>query len=147
VIYDRGNGPRPLPPFISLDFIGGETPGSPNYSKVKIGGAADGEQYIRQYTEKAMTMTCFGQGAIDLLETIKASTLRETYINMLAIKNLVIPRTLGVVEGPKVRGTETENSASFDFYVSYIRVITDSPGWIEDAEIGEEIIMEENGNV
>jgi hypothetical protein len=35
----------------------------------------DGVQTIRQRVRKTMTMYAFGEGAIDLLETIKASIL------------------------------------------------------------------------
>jgi hypothetical protein len=31
--------------------------------------------------------------------------------------------------------TEMENRAKFDITVSYIRVVVDSPGWIEHVEI------------
>jgi hypothetical protein len=135
VIHNNGKGPRPTPPFISLEFIGGETPGAPDYSQVKTDGTDDGEQYVSQYTRKSMTMYAFGEGAIDLLEMIKASIWLEMYINMLAKKHLVIPSALEVIENPTVRSNETENSASFDFYVTFIRVMTDIPGWIKTVHI------------
>jgi hypothetical protein len=131
VIYDNDRGPRPIPPFIALEFIGSATLGSPEYSLVKTEGTDDGEQQIRQQVRKSLTMHAFGEGAIDLLETIKASISMQRYIEMLALKGLVIPEALEVTENPSVRDNETENGAFFDFYITYTRVITDVPGWIE----------------
>jgi hypothetical protein len=141
VIYDNDKGPRPVPPFISLTFTGSSTPGSPNYSKVVTDGQSDGVQTITQFVRKAMTMYAFGEGAIDLLETIKASIYRESYIAMLARKHLVIPNALDVTEAPTVRGTVTENSAFFDFWVTYTRVIEDVPGWIGSVNIASDTPM------
>jgi hypothetical protein len=135
VVWDHEDGPRPAPPFISLEFTGGSTPGTPNYSRVKTNGYDDGVQIIRQFVRKALTMYAFGEGAFDLLETIKASIYRESYIAMLAKRGLVIPNALDVRESPAVRGTDTENCAFFEFWVTYIRVIEDVPGWIGSVDI------------
>lgn len=141
VVWDNDGGPRPVPPFISLEFTGGSTPGTPNYSRVKTNGHDDGVQIIRQFVRKALTMYAFGEGAIDLLETIKASVYRETYIAMLAKKGLVIPNTLDVTEAPTVRGADIENSAFFEFWLTYIRVIEDVPGWIGSVDISSDTPM------
>jgi hypothetical protein len=152
VVYDNEKGPRPKAPFISLTFTGSSTPGTPNYSRVKTDGQDDGVQLIRQFVRKAMTMYAFGESAIDLLETIKASIYREQYIAMLAKKGLVIPNALDVMEGPEVRSTEIENSAFFEFWVTYIRVIEDVPGWIgsvgisSDTPMGDITITTEEAN-
>jgi hypothetical protein len=141
VVYDNDRGPRPVPPFIALTFTGSRTPGSPNYSRVETDGQNDGVQLIRRPVRKAMTMYAFGEGAIDLLETIKASIYREQYIAMLAKKGLVIPDALDVTEAPTVRSAEIENSAFFDFWVTYIRVIEDAPGWIGSVNINSDTPM------
>jgi hypothetical protein len=141
VVYDNEKGPRPVPPFISLTFTGSSTPGTPTYSRVKTDGHDDGVQLIRQFVRKAMTMYAFGESAIDLLETIKASIYREQYIGMLAKKGLVIPNALDVTEAPGVRSTEIENSAFFEFWVTYIRVIEDVPGWIGSVDIASDTPM------
>ena len=131
VIWRNENGPRPVPPFISIEFTGSQTPGMPDYSPVKTKGQEDdGEQEIRQFVRKAMTMYGFGEGAIDLLETIKASIFREKYAAMLYKAGLVIPQALDVMENPAPKSNEIENSAFFDFVVTFIRVVTDVPGWI-----------------
>jgi hypothetical protein len=141
VVYDNDRGPRPAPPFISLAFIGSSTPGLPNYSRVTTDGHDDGVQLIRQPIRKAMTMYAFGEGAIDLLETIKASIYRERYSAMLAKQGLVIPDALDVTENPTARSNEIENSAFFDFWVTYIRVIKDAPGWIGSVSISSDTPM------
>jgi len=131
VIWRNENGPRPVPPFISIEFTGSQTPGMPEYSSVETEGQEDdGEQEIRQFVRKAITMYAFGEGAIDLLETIKASVFREKYIAMLYKAGLVIPQVLDVTETPAPKSNEIENSAFFDFVVTFIRVGTDVPGWI-----------------
>jgi hypothetical protein len=149
VVWDHEDGPRPVPPFISLEFTGGGTPGFPNYGKVvlkkKLDGAPDekddGKQIIRQFVRKALTMYAFGEGSFDLLETIKASIYRESYITMLAKRGLVIPNALDVTETPAVRGIDTENSAFFEFWLTYIRVIEDVPGWIGSVDISSDTPM------
>ena len=85
---------------------------------------------------RALTMYAFGEGATDLLETVKASYEKDGYISMLAKKGLVIPDALEVRENPAARGgVDTEISALFEFYVTYIRVITDVPGFVETVSI------------
>jgi len=143
VIWRNGKGPRPVPPFVSIEFVGSETPGLPNYSRVKVneisdGVYDDGEQIIRQFVRKTLTMYAFGEGCIDLLETIKASIYRDKYINFLRKKGFGIIDTLNVIEGPEARDTEIECSAHFDFVITFIRIITDDPGWIEQVEVSSE---------
>jgi hypothetical protein len=142
---DEEGGPRPPPPFISLEFVGGSTPGLPHYSMVKVNERVkengekefdDGEQIIRQKVRKSLTMYSFGEGAADLLETVRASIFIEEYQNALYKKGLVIPEALDVKEVPRVRGTKTENSAMFDFVLTFVRQITVKPGWIEHVEYG-----------
>jgi len=136
VIWRNENGPRPVPPFISIEFTGSQTPGMPNYSLVKIKGQKDdGEQEIRQFMRKALTMHAFGEGAVDLLETIKASIFREKYVAMLYKAGLVIPQVLDVTETPAPQSNEIESGAFFDFVVTFVRVVTDVPGWIGSVRI------------
>jgi hypothetical protein len=151
VIWDNEDGPRPEPPFISLEFTGTSTPGFPDYSMVETDPDNPGDQGVQEisrFVRRALTMYGFGKGALDLLETIKASYEKEAYIQMLAEKGLVIPYALEVRENPTVRGTDTETSALFEFYVTYTRVIEDSPGWIETVRINpsEDLPMEEITN-
>jgi hypothetical protein len=150
VIWDNEDGPRPPPPFISLEFTGTNTPGMAEYGMVEgiTPENPDGIQEIRRPVRRALTMYAFGKGAFDLLETIKASYEKDKYIEMLAEKGLVIPYALEVRENPAVRGTDTETSALFEFYVTYIRVIKDSPGWIETVHINpsENLPMKEITN-
>jgi hypothetical protein len=143
VVWDNEKGPRPMAPFIALKFVGGSTPGFPNYSRVKTSGHDNGVQLVRQFVRKALTMYAFGEGAIDLLETVKASIYQEAYIAMLARKGLVIPNALDVTEGPEVQSTEIENSAFFDFWVTYIRIIEDVPGWIGSVNITSDTPMDD----
>jgi len=131
IVWDNEDGPRPKPPFISLEFTGTSTPGSPHYGDVDIEKKPEGVQEITRFVRRALTMYAFGKGALDLLETIKESIDKDAYITMLAKQGLVIPYALEVRENPTVRGTDTEYSALFEFYVTYTRVTEDSPGWIE----------------
>ena len=140
VIWRDGKGVRPVPPFIAIEFVGSQTLGLPNYSMVEVneiekGVFDDGVQKISQPVRKTLTMYAFGQGCIDLLETVKASIYRQKYIDFLYRKNLVIPDVLDVIEGADARGNEIESSAHFDFVVTFIRVITDDPGWIERVDM------------
>ena len=137
VVWNHEDGPRPKPPFISLEFTGTSTPGMPYYGMVELSDEhPEGIQEISRPVRRALTMYGFGEGALDLLETIKASYEKDAYIQMLAKKGLVIPYALEVRENPAVRGgIETETSALFEFYVTYTRVITDTPGYIETVSI------------
>ena len=138
VVWDNEDGPRPHPPFISLEFTGTSTPGMAEYGMVEgvTPENPDGTREIRRPVRRALTMYSFGEGGFDLLETIKASFERDKYIEMLAEKGLVIPYALEVRENPAVRsGTDTESSALFEFFVTYIRVVKDSPGYIDDVTI------------
>jgi hypothetical protein len=151
VIWDNEDGPRLIPPFISLEFTGTSTPGFPDYSMVEVdpnNPEDEGVQEISRPVRRALTMYAFGQGAFDLLEAIKASHEKDAYIQMLAEKGLVIPYALEVIENPAVLGTDTEVSALFEFYVTYIRVTQDSPGWIETVRINpsKDLPMEEITN-
>jgi hypothetical protein len=96
----------------------------------------DGERTISRFVRRALTMYAFGEGALDLLETIRDSIDNIQYMEMLELKGLAIPQALEVTEHPANRsGVSPENAALFEFYVTYTRVTTDSPGWIETAEI------------
>lgn len=155
VIWRDGKGTRPIPPFISIEFVGSQTPGLPNYSMVKIKRKAgedgeevedledDGVQTIRQRVRKTMTMYAFGEGAIDLLETIKASIYRQKYADALKLKGLVIPNALDVIEGPEKKENEIESSAHFDFVLTFIRVTTDDPGWIGKVHVANKLRPDE----
>jgi hypothetical protein len=136
VIWDHDDGPRPAAPFISLTFTGTSTPGSPNYRMVEVTPEnPGGVQTISRFVKRSLTMYAFGERAMDLLETIKASIEREVYIEMLAKKGMVIPQALEVLENPAVYSGSTEEAAMFDFFVTYTRVMTDTPGWIETVDI------------
>jgi hypothetical protein len=134
VIHRINKGTRPLPPFIMLEFTGESIPGAPYYSRVQTDGTSDGEQYLSQFVRKSMTMYAFGEGSFDLLETIRASIYLARYIDLLRSKALAIPQALDVSENPTARDTGYEESALFDFFVTFIRVITDTPGWIKTVQ-------------
>jgi hypothetical protein len=139
VIWDHDDGPRPEAPFISLSFTGTSTPGSPNYSMVEMTPEnPGGVQTISRFVRRSLTMYAFGEGAMDLLETVKASIEKEAYIEMLARKGLVIPQALDVRENPNIYSGSTEEAAIFEFYLTYTRVMTDTPGWIERVDITPE---------
>jgi hypothetical protein len=141
VIWDNDDGPRPEAPFISLTFTGTDTPGFPDYSMVEATPEnPGGVQTISRFVKRSLTMYAFGKRAMDLLETIKASIEREAYIEMLSKKGLVIPQAFDVRENPAVYSDSTEEAAVFDFFVTYTRVITDTPGWIETVDITPEEI-------
>jgi hypothetical protein len=136
VIRDNDDGPRPEAPFISLSFTGSSTPGSPNHSMVEVDEEhPNGVQKISRFARRSLTMYAFGERAMDLLETVKASIDKEAYIEMLAKKGLAIPQALDVRENPAVYSGSTEEAAIFDFFVTYTRVTTDTPGFIETADI------------
>jgi hypothetical protein len=134
LIYDNENGPRLAAPFLMLEFRSTVSPGMPDYSKVSL---ADGTetQRITQHTRRNMTMYGFGERAIDILETIKSQLNADIWVDKLRARNLVIPQTMETLESPQVFETSRENGASFDFDLTYIRVIETDPGYIEDIEL------------
>jgi hypothetical protein len=138
VIWDNGKGVRPVPPFIALQFIGGSRPGLPSYGNVKLDGSENGEQRIYVPSKKTVTLHGIGEGAFDLLQTICDSIFMNKYISFLKSKNLVINKLSDVTETGNEMDTEMENHAIFDIMVSFMRVVIDRPGWIENVEITSE---------
>jgi hypothetical protein len=130
LIYDNENGPRPVTPFLMIEFRSTVTPGMPDYSRVSL---ADGTetQRVTQHTRRNMTMYGFGERAVDVLETIKAQLNTDTWVDELRKRNLVIPQTMETLESPQAFETSRENGASFDFDLTYLRVIETDPGYIE----------------
>jgi hypothetical protein len=136
VVWDNDGGPRPEAPFISLAFTGTVTPGFPNYGMVELDPEhPDGVQPISRPVRRSLTMYAFGERAMDLLETVKASIDKDAYITMLAQKGLVIPYALEVTENPAQYSGSPEEAALFDFFATYTRVTTDTPGYIETVDI------------
>jgi hypothetical protein len=131
LVYDNENGPRPKPPFLTLSFRSTVTPGTPDYSGVSL---ADGTETQRatQHTRRNMTMYGFGERAIDVLETVKSLLNADVWVDKLRKRNLVIPQTMETLESPRAFETARENGASFDFDLTYLRVVETNPGYIED---------------
>ena len=134
LIWDNENGPRPDAPFLMLEFRSTVSPGMPDYSKVSTAAGIE-VQRITQHTRRNMTMYGFGERAIDILETIKSQLNADTWVDELRKKNLVIPQTMETLESPQSFETTLENGASFDFDLTYIRVIETDPGYIENIEL------------
>jgi hypothetical protein len=134
LIHDNENGPRPKAPFLMLSFRSTVSPGMPDYSRVSL---ADGTetQHITQHTRRNMTMYGFGESAIDVLETVKSQLNADIWVDKLRKRNLVIPQTMETLESPQVFETTRENGASFDFDLTYLRVVETAPGYIEDVGI------------
>jgi hypothetical protein len=131
LIYDNENGPRPKAPFLMLEFRSTVSPGMPDYSRVSL---ADGTQTqrITQHTRRNMTLYGFGERAINVLETIKSQLNADIWVDELRKRNLVIPQTMETLESPQAFETTWENGASFDFDLTYLRVIETDPGYIEN---------------
>jgi hypothetical protein len=130
IIYDNENGPRPKAPFLMIFFRSTVNTGMPDYSRVKLEDGAE-VQHLTQHTRRNMTMYGFGERAIDVLETIKSQLNADIWADRLRKRNLVIPQTMETVESPQVFETSRENGASFDFDLTYLRVIETDPGYIE----------------
>lgn len=138
VIWRDDNGTRPIAPFISIEIIGGSRRGFPWKSLVKFDPENPddpGGQIIMQPAKKTLTMYGFGEGAFDLLETIRDSMYLDEYRNMLVRKGLAITKSFDVTGvGFEMDGVR-EAQPHFDFVVVFNRVITDKPGWIEHVTI------------
>ena len=132
VIYVHKNGVRPVPPFIALQFIGGVRPGFPSRTKVD---PRTGEQRLLAHSEKTITLHGIGAGSFDLLQTIMDSIFISKYKAFLRRKNLVVRKLTDVLEVGEAGDTMMESRARFDLRVSFIRVVTNNPGWIEHMEI------------
>jgi len=134
LIWGNDAGPRPPAPFLMLEFRSTVTAGMPDYSMVEE------TQRITQHTRRNMTMYGFGERAIDVLETIKSLINVDIWVDKLRIKNLVIPQTMETLESPQYGETAMENGASFDFDLTYLRVIENDPGYIDDVQLNPDII-------
>ncbi len=139
VIWRDGNGPRPLPPFISIEIVGGSRPGIPWKGMVSPNDEQDpedlGVQTIMQPAKKTFTMYGFGERSFDLLETIRDSIHLDRYIEMLGQKGLVIEQATDVTGAPMEIDGMREAQPHFDFVVVFNRVFTDTPGWIDHVNI------------
>jgi hypothetical protein len=113
-----------------LEFRSTVTPGMPDYSKVILKDRTE-HQHITQHTRRNMTMYGFGERAIDVLETVKSQLNADIWVDKLRKRNLVIPQTFETLESPQAFETSRENGASFDFDLTYLRVIETDPGYIE----------------
>jgi hypothetical protein len=131
LIYDSENGPRPAAPFLMLMFRSTVTPGMPDYSRVSLADGVE-TQRIHQHTRRNMTMYGFGERAIDVLETVKSQLSADIWVDELRKRNLVIPQVMETIESPQAFETSRENGASFEFDLTYIRVVETDPGYIED---------------
>jgi hypothetical protein len=134
LIYDNENGTRPKAPFLMLEFRSTASPGMPDYSRVKLDEGTEAQR-VTQHTRRNMTMYGFGERAIDVLETIKSQLNADIWVDKLRARNLVIPQTMETLESPQAFETSRENGASFDFDLTYIRVIETDPGYIETVEL------------
>jgi hypothetical protein len=142
LIYDNGNGQRPKTPFLMLEFRSTVSPGMPDYSKVSLeDGTAT--QRITQHTRRNMTMYGFGERALDVLETIKSQLNADIWIDKLRKRNLVIPQTMETLESPQSFETSRENGASFDFDLTYIRVIEHEVEFIEQVELHDHFVHQD----
>jgi hypothetical protein len=130
LIYDNENGTRPKAPFLMLTFRSTVTPGMPYYSRVRLEDGTEAQR-ITQHTRRNMTMYGFGERAIDVLETIKSQLNADIWVDELRNRNLVIPQTMETLESPQAFETSRENGASFDFDLTYLRVIETNPGYIK----------------
>jgi hypothetical protein len=139
LIYDNENGPRPKTPFLMLDFRSTVSPGMPDYGAVSMTDGTE-TQRLTQHTRRNMTMYGFGERAVDALETIKSRLSADVWVDRLRKRNLVIPRTMETRESPQAFETTREHGASFDFDVTYLRVIETDPGYIEDIGLNPDFI-------
>jgi hypothetical protein len=142
LIHDNENGTRPNVPFLMLTFRSTVTPGMPHYSRVKLKDGT-GTQRITQHTRRNMTMYGFGERAIDTLETIKSQLNADIWVDELRKRNLVSPQTMETRESPQAFETSRENGASFDFDLTYLRVIETNPGYIETVGFDQNFHREE----
>jgi len=132
VLTNEEDGVRPIPPFIALQFIGGGRPGIPFRSKVN---PKTEEQKIYAPSSKTIALHGIGKGSFDLLQTIFDSIFIGKYKSLLRRKCLVVNKITDVTEVGNALGTVMESRARFDIRVSFIRVITNKPGWIEHMEL------------
>jgi hypothetical protein len=132
VIFDNERGVRPKPPFIAIQFVGGGRPGFPSRTRVD---PVTGEQKILAPSAKTVTLHGIGTGSFDLLQTICDSIFIGKYVSMLKQRNLVVNKITDVTELGVELDTDMENRAKFDVRVTFIRVITNTPGWIEHTKI------------
>ena len=134
LIYANENGDRPSAPFLMLEFRSTASPGSPNYSLVDRTNGNE-LQRLTQHTRRNMTMYGFGERAIDVLETVKAQLNVDLWFDNLRKRKLVIPQVMETLENPQSFGASRENGASFDFDLTYLRVVETEPGYIETADV------------
>jgi len=134
LIWGNENGPRPPVPFLMLEFRSTVTPGTPDFSMEKE------TQRVTQYARRNMTLYGFGERALDVLETIKSLINVGVWVDKLRIRNLVIPQTMETLESPQYGETAMESGASFDFDLTYLRVIENEPGYIDGVQLNPDII-------
>jgi len=132
VVLSNQNGVRPPTPFIAIQFIGGGRPGQPFRSRVN---PETEEQKLYAPSNKTLALHGIGEGSFDLLQTILDSIYIAKYRTMLKRKRLVVNKITDVTEVGNALDTVMESRARFDIRVSFIRVVTTKPGFIEHMEL------------
>ena len=140
VVQENSEGPRPKAPFLTIEFRSTVGLGSINFSKVKIEPGNDGIQRMSQPQRRNMTLHGFGERAVDVLETLKTQLAADEWADELYRRHLVIPQVFETLETPHGIETTRENAASFDFDLTYTRVVETTPGYIEHAELNSTYI-------
>jgi hypothetical protein len=152
VIFEDQNGPRPKAPLISIQFGSSVYLGSTlNFTKVKlpilngvIDEADNGLQKVYQPIRRTLTCYGFGEAALDWLEVLRTQLQIDRWVDELRRRRLVIPQVMEILEAWKDIDVVRETTASFDFDLGYIRVTEIAPGWIEQAELNPEYVLDEN---
>jgi hypothetical protein len=128
IVWDYTGGSRAKAPFIALQFIGNERPGFPYRGKVD---PETGERRLHAPERVTVSINGFGESSFDRLDAICDSIFKAEYISFLKKKKLVVNKITDVHEAANEIAGVNENHGLFDISVSFIRIITENPGWIE----------------
>ncbi|MBO4507107.1 MAG: hypothetical protein J5747_00545 [Spirochaetaceae bacterium] len=132
IVWDNSPGPRPEPPFISLQMIGGSRGSFPWKSRVDT---ESGERTVRHDMRKTVSINGWGESCMERLDEIADSISAENYRRMLKRSGLIVTPITDVSGTGEDRANGTETHAFFDIAVTYIRIVKEKSGWIESVNI------------
>ena len=132
IVWEINRGVRPKEPFISLQMIGGSRCSFPWKSRVI---KETGERKTLFDMRKTVSIHGWGERALERLDEIADSISADTYRAMLRKSGIVVNKITNVTLSAQDIANETETHGYFDIAVTYIRVVIEKVGWIENVGI------------
>lgn len=146
IIFENENGPRPVPPFLSVSFNSVNLLGTIPYFTKVIATSTGNFQKSKQTVERYCTLRGFGKSSEDIISEIRSMIEFEDNIIALQKKGLVISQLGNIIENSANYSDNSETFFSMDFVLTYERIVEKDSGYIEHTEIKSSSIKDSGFN-